>query len=386
MANTPGNRRSELVDSEKDFFSLLYAACRKMENKINIITEFSNLLVTSSDSEERETYAHELVMKSAETRLLLSDLKDIINISTGKDVNIPAPVDVDALLNELIFVNRSQIKSDKVTLNYKGGYGRPFVINTISKRITKIINNLISNSIHYTEQGSINVGFKVKGCDKLYFYVEDTGKGISAENLKSIFDDFFRLDRTVAGTGLGLTICRILVKEFGGELGAESELNKGSKFWFTIPYESSDKESTIIMETEAEDVEVKKPFNGGMPKVLVAEDDSANYFLFESILKNNYLLVHAANGLEAVEMHKKEKPDIIIMDVKMPVMDGFQAITEIRKIDKDIPIIAATAYALPEVEEKLYACGANDYIVKPLSPSDLRSKLQKIVENGKKNI
>jgi CheY-like chemotaxis protein len=139
------------------------------------------------------------------------------------------------------------------------------------------------------------------------------------------------------------------------------------------------------MEPEYHDAAVKVEQTAEKPKILIAEDDSANYFLFESILKNHYTLVHALNGAEAVDMFKKEKPALVIMDVKMPVMDGFQATAEIRKIDKTTPIVAATAYALPEVEDKLYAAGANDYIVKPLSPSDLKAKIQAMLSGSKEN-
>jgi CheY-like chemotaxis protein len=378
-------KHSEFADSEKDFFSLLAAACRKMGNKVNVISEFSNVIATSQDAAERETCAKQLEKKTSEIKLLVADLQDIIKITAGMDESVAGPVDVDELLRQTVQVKQSLLKGDKVELKYMGGYGKPFVINTIAARLTKIISNLLNNSITYTETGTIKVGFKIKGCDSLYFYVEDTGKGIPADKLKAIFEHFVRLDSNVTGTGLGLSICKILVKDFGGEIGAESVVDRGSKFWFTMPYEVSDKNSAAIMEPESDDAAVKVEQTAEKPKILIAEDDSANYFLFESILKNHYTLAHALNGAEAVDMFKKEKPALVIMDVKMPVMDGFQATAEIRKIDKTTPIVAATAYALPEVEDKLYAAGANDYIVKPLSPSDLKAKIQAMLSGSKEN-
>ena len=385
MPNLSENAHFAFVDSENDFFSLLSAACRKMENKVNVINEFSNVIATSQDAAERETCAKQLEAKASEIKMLVADLKDVIRITTGMDESVSGPVDVDELLRQTVQVKQSLLCGGNVILKYMGGYGKPFVISTVAAHLTKIVNNLLTNSIKRTDEGLINVGFKIKGCDSLYFYVEDTGRSIPKDKLTAIFEHFVRFDGDVTGTGLELTICKILVKDFGGEIGAESEVGKGSKFWFTMPYEVSDKISAAIMEPEPVDSAVKEKTTVEKPKILIAEDDTANYFLFESILKNNYSLVHAMNGAEAVDMFKRETPALVIMDVKMPIMDGFQATAEIRKINKTTPIVAATAYALPEVEEKLYAVGANDYIVKPLSPSDLKNKIKKILNSGKEN-
>ena len=385
MTNLSENRHSVFVDSENVFFPLIAAACRKIENKVNVINEFSNVIATSQDAVERETCARQLEAKTSEIKLLVSDLKYIIKITTGMDEGVAGPVDVDELLRQTVQVKQSLLCGDKIVLKYMGGYGKPFVISTVAAYLTKIVNNLLTNSIKRTDEGLINVGFKIKGCDSLYFYVEDTGRSIPKDKLTAIFEHFVRFDGDVTGTGLELTICKILVKGFGGEIGAESEFGKGSKFWFTIPYEASDKTSAAIMEPEPDVSEVKEVKLEEKPKILIAEDDSANYFLFESILKNNYSLVRAKNGAEALGVFKKETPALVIMDVKMPVMDGLQATAEIRKIDKTTPIVAATAYALPEVEERLYAAGVNGYLVKPLSPNDLKNKIHEMLNCGKEN-
>ncbi|MDD2241528.1 MAG: hybrid sensor histidine kinase/response regulator [Bacteroidales bacterium] len=385
MTNLSENRHSAFVDSENVFFSFLAAACRKIENKVNVINEFSNVIATSQDAVERVTCARQLEAKTSEIKLLVSDLKYIIKITTGMDEGVSGPVDVDELLRQTVQVKQSFLCGGNVILKYMGGYGKPFVINTVAAHLTKIVNNLLTNSINRTDEGSINVGFKIKGCDSLYFYVEDTGTSIPKDKLKSTFEHFVRLDSNATETGLGLTICKILVKGLGGEIGAESEWCKGSKFWFTIPYVVSDKTSAAIMEPEPDVSEAKEVKSEEKPKILIAEDDSANYFLFESILKNNYSLVRAKNGAEALGVFKKETPALVIMDVKMPVMDGFQATAEIRKIDKTTPIVAATAYALPEVEERLYAAGVNGYLVKPLSPSDLKNKIHEMLNGCKEN-
>lgn len=373
--------KDDAVRSVESQFALLSSAGQEIKNALNIIVEFSRLLATSDDREERETYAGIINENNLLLQQLISDLMDIAKVEEGVEKMASVPVDIDDMMRQIVQISQKNINPDRVQLTYQGGYGQPFVIKTDEKRLSQIIDNLLSNAIKFTENGSIKIGFKVKGSDSLYFYVKDTGCGIPEDKLKIIFGRFERLDSSVKGTGLGLSVCETIVKKFGGRIGAESELGKGSNFWFTIPYEATDDNSTRIMEPEnctgAQPVMSK----GEKPKMLIAEDDPSNYFLFESILKKDYDLSHAMNGKEAVEMFEKERPDIVIMDVKMPIMDGFQATEEIRKICKKTPIVAATAYALPEVEEKLYKCGANGYIVKPINSAALKKKLTEML-NG----
>mgnify|MGYP003584252433 CR=1 FL=1 len=380
--------RGELQKAKKEAersveyqFALLSSAGEEIKNALNIIVEFSGLLATSDDRAERETYAGIINENNELLQQLISDLMDIAKVEEGVEKLISAPVDIDDMMRQIVQMNRRDMSGDDVKLVYAGGYGQPFVIKTDQRRLSQIIDNLLSNAIKFTDKGQITLGFKVKGRDTLYIYVKDTGRGIPAENLDSIFDHFNRLDKSVKGTGLGLSVCKTLVNKFGGEIGVDSKLGEGSMFWFTIPYEATDDTSTRIMEPESAPEIQQEADNGDKPKILIAEDDTSNYFLFESILKREYELFHAFNGKEAVEMFPKVKPNVIIMDVKMPVMDGFQATEEIRKIDGNVPIIAATAYALPEVEEKLYKCGANGYIVKPISSAVLKKKLMETMSS-----
>ena len=203
----------------------------------------------------------------------------------------------------------------------------------------------------------------------LRFYVSDTGRGISVEQQEAIFDRFVKLDSFAQGTGLGLSICRMIVDHLGGEMGVESEIGKGSTFWFTFPYKAPEKpvrEGVIF-----EKIKVEKD----KLTVLIAEDNAGNFKLFETILKNDYTIVHAWNGKEAVELFKEYEPHIVLMDINMPEMNGYEATKEIRKLSEVIPIIAVTAYAFASDEEQVMNSGFDAYASKPLNASALKKQM-----------
>lgn len=177
---------------------------------------------------------------------------------------------------------------------------------------------------------------------ELYFYVTDTGCGIPKDKQESIFGRFVKLNSFAQGTGLGLSICRTLVEHMGGHIGVDSEEGKGSTFWFSLPYKAASTSAGTMQKTEIQPISVEKD----KLTILIAEDNESNYRLFESILGHDYHLIHAWDGREAVERFKRENPQIILMDINMPVMDGYEATQEIRKYSAKVPIIAVTAFAL----------------------------------------
>ena len=180
------------------------------------------------------------------------------------------------------------------------------------------------------------------------------------------------------GTGLGLAISRIIIEKIGGEIGAISNIGKGSTFYFTIPYKDQDRERIKVFkaaEEKQEDSLVKRPQQ--IKKILIAEDVESNYILVKSLIGENYTLLWAKDGMEAVEMYKEYQPDLILMDIKMPRMNGLDAIHIIRTYSKDIPIIALTAYAFETDKEKAFEAGCNDFVTKPISEEALVKVLRK---------
>ena len=244
-------------------------------------------------------------------------------------------------------------------------------VQTEHNRLSQVLINLLVNAAKFTEKGEIMFGYKIRG-EELYFYVKDTGIGISLENQKKIFERFTKVNTFIQGTGLGLSICKNIVTKMKGRIGVESEgEGKGSTFWFTIPYKPKEaqKENNLTLMPLLNERSKEKPI------ILIAEDNESNYMLFKSILQKDYELVHAWDGEEAVELHQKFHPHVVIMDINMPKMDGYEATREIRKVSKTVPIIAVTAYSFASDKEKIMQNGFNGYMSKPVDIQRLKEKL-----------
>ena len=204
----------------------------------------------------------------------------------------------------------------------------------------------------------------------------DTGCGIPQDKKDSVFGRFVKLNHFEQGTGLGLSICHTIVRHMGGRIGVESEEGKGSTFWFTIPYTPA----TLRPEDEPEErplVAVEKD----KLTVLIAEDDDSNYRLFETILRHDYRLVHAWNGKEAVELFEQYRPHLVLMDLNMPVMDGYEATREIRKISSDVPVLAVTAFAFASDEQKVMQNGFDGYMPKPINAKQLKGQILDVLQS-----
>ena len=170
------------------------------------------------------------------------------------------------------------------------------------------------------------------------------------------------------GTGLGLAISETIINKLGGKIGVESIEGKGSKFWFTLPYTPAQKKSLESRAKEIIETRIKS-----------TKDNISNYKLFESILKKESSLIHAWNGREAIELFKEHHPDLILMDIKMPEMDGYEATANIRTLSMDIPIIAVTAFAFAEDERQILKSGFNDYLANPIHANLLKEKIKSVL-------
>ena len=232
--------------------------------------------------------------------------------------------------------------------------------------------------MHYYNhfEGEIRFGFG--RMDKyIRVYVKDTGIGIEPEKVDHIFERFVKLNSFAQGTGLGLSICRMIIEKIGGEIGVTSELGKGSTFYFTIPYEETGEHGKFFKESKV--VSKGNTVNRvqQIKKILVAEDVESNFILLKNLIGREYTLLWAKDGVEAIEMYKQYQPDLILMDVKMPRMDGLEATHIIRSYSKEIPIIALTAYAFEADKELALEMGCNDFVTKPISERTLRKALDK---------
>ncbi|MBN2521025.1 MAG: response regulator, partial [Bacteroidales bacterium] len=283
-----------------------------------------------------------------------------------------SPFEVDSILNEL--ENYFKLKNDKKnTISFdKKNKNQKLVLNNDSTRFRQIMTNLLNNAMKYTESGFINFGYDIFE-NEVKFYVSDSGIGISPSEFKNIFDPFHKIERTKTkiyrGAGLGLSICKRLVELMGGKIWLESQLGKGTTFYFTLPFEKAE---LIFKPTEKKE-KIKLNWEG--LKILVAEDEPMNFTLIKKILEPSKAeIIWAKDGSEAVDFVKKNSKLsnlIILMDIKMPVMNGIEAFKIIKRINKNIPIIAVTAYAHETDKYEILKSGFSDYIVKPLRPEKL---------------
>ncbi|MCD4737366.1 MAG: response regulator [Bacteroidales bacterium] len=246
-----------------------------------------------------------------------------------------------------------------------------FAIVTDPLRFRQVVNNLLDNAVKFTSSGTIEVGYTIQDEESLLFYVKDTGIGLPKDKLDLIFERFRQAEesntREYGGTGLGLTITKKLVELLGGVIWVESEFNVGSTFYFTLPLIHA------VAEVSVRDLEsLTGKYSWSDKTVLVAEDEMSNFELVKAIFYNTDVnLIHAINGEEAVSILKEKAGkgiDLILMDIRMPVMNGFEATKVIKRINKSVPVIALTAFAMAEDKLKSFEAGCDDYIPKPLKP------------------
>ncbi len=374
--------KSEESDRLKSAF--LANMSHEIRTPMNAVIGFSSLLNEKDiDEKDREELIIRIEHNSNTLIHLIDDIIDIAKIEAGQLNIFKKECYVNKTLNELFqsYKDKLKIQSDKdLKLNLKLGVeDLNFSIYTDNIRIQQIFINLLNNAIKFTEKGFIEFGYKQNNNSEnstIVFYVKDTGIGLSKSQQKSIFDRFIKVEedqkKLYRGAGLGLSICKNIVKLLGGSIWVESELNKGSTFYFKIPItESHNSQASQIIEGPNES------FNWKNKTILVAEDEDSNFELLEILIKKaNANVVRAINGNEVLEIFKSEIDiDLILMDIKMPEMDGLEATKQIRKIDTEIPIIAQTAYAMAGDEKISLETGCNNYISKPIKKLDLMNMI-----------
>lgn len=348
----------------------------EIRTPLNAIVGFSRLMTVANNPEDEKLYS-DIINQNSEILLqLINDILDLSKIEAGTLEYVRQPMDLGELCRNIYETHKGRVH-DEVTL-VLDNKDATLVVNEDKNRLMQVITNLITNAIKFTFHGEIRFGFNV-GEDCIHFYVKDTGMGISEEKIKSIFERFVKLNAFVQGTGLGLAICRMIVEKIGGEITAESKLNKGSTFRFTIPYDSNVKRPDLTEIVKKENNISGKRKTLQMRTVLVAEDVDSNFLLLKSLIGKRCNLLRAKDGDEAVNKFKEYHPDLILMDIKMPKMDGLEATSLIRTYSQEVPIIALTAFAFEADREKALEVGCNDFLTKPVSQNGLEKILEKYI-------
>lgn len=363
--------KAEVSDRLKSAF--LANMSHEIRTPLNAIVGFSNLIAETEDPDERREYVA-IVQENNELLLkLISDILDLSKIEAGTLEFNDMEFDVNQMCQEIVRSLSLKVLDKPVELRF-GDHLPECRLAGDKTRITQVLINFINNALKFTREGSVTLGYRCDDGMMLTFYVEDTGTGIPEQEQESVFERFVKLNSFVQGTGLGLAISKSIVEQMGGRIGLNSEPGKGSCFWFTHPYIRTRSVSAV-----ASDAEMRQPgvSEGKMPVVLVAEDTDSNFLLVSLILKKGYEVLRAHNGAEAVRMCREFAPDVVLMDMKMPVMDGLEATRQIREAGSSVPIIAVTAYAYDSDRAKALDVGCDDYIAKPLTGDVLKKKLRK---------
>ena len=363
--------KAEVSDRLKSAF--LANMSHEIRTPLNAIVGFSNLLAETDDIAERREYMQVVEENNDLLLKLISDILDLSKIEAGTFEFNYGMVDVNRMCEEAVRALSLKVQDKPVELLF-GDHEAQCCIVGDKNRLLQVITNFINNAVKFTEQGSITLGYRREARD-LLFYVEDTGKGISEEHLRTVFDRFVKLNSFAQGTGLGLSISKSIVEQMGGHIGVESEEGRGSRFWFTIPAVACnagpDDEPSVV----AEAPHPVSCQDGKLPLLLVAEDTDSNFLLVSLMFRKEFDIVRAVNGEEAVRICREMNPAAILMDIKMPVMDGFEAMRRIRAFDPAVPIVAVTAFAYDRDRQKAFAAGANGYVAKPLSGEHIRRVL-----------
>ena len=352
----------------------------EIRTPLNTIVGFSEILNNANiDEGKRRLYTNIVVQSSSQLLSIVSDILTISSIDTNQEIINNEQVCIDALLSDLQLTFSRQLEPEKDVRLKSIPFAHDNILLTLTDKgkLTQILSTLLSNAVKFTHTGEITFGYTVRG-NQLEFFVSDTGIGIDNNKLDLIFKRFVQADETIqvnyGGTGLGLSICKGLVDLLGGKIHVESEPGKGSTFYFTIPYVNPN-EGTSTLEQAPTGTQ---PKNEDVITLLIAEDQEPNYLYLKELLSTfNYNIIIVKNGEEAVEnCANNEQINLVLMDIKMPVMDGYTAAKKIKEIRPNLPIIAQTAYATKEDHAK-YHHAFDDYLTKPFTVDQMIGLINK---------
>jgi PAS domain S-box-containing protein len=376
--------KDKAEESDKLKTAFLANMSHEIRTPMNGILGFAEMLNDNTLSNgSRKKYLNIINSNGKMLINLIDDIIDFAKIESGQANMVQDEFSLNDLLSQVqsTFLTRS-LKKDKsrVRILIKKSFpDEKSYIRTDPIKLRQILTNLVGNAIKFTHKGSIEFGYDLEENSLLKFYVRDTGIGIPADKLQIIFERFMQADsspsRKYGGSGLGLAISKGLVELLGGRMWAESIVDKGSVFYFTIPFISVNRKAEVRQESRQH--RVQNSWEGKL--FLIAEDDKFSYKFLEGFLKQTKAsVIRAADGREAVEICRNNSHiDLVLMDIQMPEMNGLMATEEIKKFNQRIPIIAQTANAINEEKTRCLEAGCDDFITKPVNITELFDKIDK---------
>jgi len=375
--------RAEESDRLKSAF--LANMSHEIRTPMNGILGFADLLKEPDLSGEDQNLYISIIEKSGKRMLnIINDIVDISKIEAGLMKLEIKEANISEQIQYIYTFFKPEVEAKGIRLLFKNSLPtKEATITTDREKVYAILTNLVKNAIKYTEKGEIELGYLKKG-DNLEFYVKDTGIGIPKDRQGAIFERFVQADiedrKARQGAGLGLAITKSYVELCGGKIWVESEEGIGSTFYFTLPYNTEPEGKKVvgkIVPTQDEENPINPEVLG--LKVLIAEDDETSEMLISITVKElSKEVIDARTGIEAVEICRTNPDlDLILMDIQMPVMNGYEAVRQIRQFNKDVVIIAQTAFGLSGDREKAIEAGCNDYIAKPINKIEFLALIQK---------
>ena len=376
-------QKAENASKMKSLF--LANMSHEIRTPLNAIEGFSRVIAETDSQEDRLKFYEIIESNNNRLQSLVNEILDLSRVESGEIVVKTAPTDLNELCTSVKNIFKFRCP-DSVKLDFEEST-LSVVMNTDANRLTQVFSNLISNALKHTSVGKISYGYKILNEGTMIeFFVEDTGAGIKQEDIEHIFETYVSRDAetTKNGYGLGLPLCKIIVEKLGGKISVESEVGKGTIFRFSMPFHGTiggvDKSKTTttssmrtIRISERNGQQIKK-------KILVAEDEDSNYELVKIVLQKRYRLIRAHNGIEAVTLNEEEHPDLILMDIRMPEMNGLDATRIIKEVSGDTPVVALSAYAFEENIREAKQAGCNEFMAKPFKVENLIDMVRRYLD------
>ena len=374
-------QKAENASKMKSLF--LANMSHEIRTPLNAIEGFSRIMAETDSPEERMNFMEIIESNNGRVLALINEILDLSRVEAGEIAIKKQMTDLNEMCKSIQLMFKFRCP-DSVNLTWSQP-NMKVTLNTDQNRLTQVFSNLISNALKHTSKGSITYGYRlINDGQEVEFFVTDTGSGIAPEDINHIFQTYVSRDAEQQnGYGLGLALCKIIVEKMNGHITVSSKLGEGSTFRFTLPFEGTigglQKNSRITTNSRTIRVSTKTNVQNA-PLILVAEDEDSNYELVRIVLAKRYRLLRAHNGIEAVTLCEDEHPDMILMDIRMPDMNGLDATRIIKEVNHEIPIVALSAYAFDENIREAKAAGCDEFLAKPFRVEDLLDTVGKYVK------